>query len=86
MSNGKMKTIMTRRSLEFDNFLDETIRIIKENGFPAKLQKVHIERLLTKHKASREIIQKAIIDGFRGVTKLSPQASMWMTGERKNEH
>ncbi len=80
MSNGKLKTIWARRTVEWDNFLDSVIEKIMENGYDKKLFKTYIERLILKH-ANIKIIEQEIIGGFQGVKEPRQEVEEWMKGK-----
>lgn len=80
MVNGKVKTILSRRTLEWDIFLKKIIEKIKENGYDKNLWETEIERLVLKHKLIK-IIEKDIIDGFQGVKKVRLEVEQWMRGK-----
>ena len=44
-----MKTIMTRRAIEFDNFLEKIIKKREEKGMLPVLKKPEIERLILRN-------------------------------------
>lgn len=81
MSNGNQKTILTRRALEWDDFIMETIEKIREVGYPEIVKKPEIERLFLRHKCSREI-QEAIVNGFKGIKKVNVEVESWMKGKK----
>lgn len=80
MSNGNEKTVLMRRSLEWDGFLQELIDEIEENGFILKITKPQIERLILHHKSIMDI-KNDIIKGFKGIESIRPEINMWMKGE-----
>lgn len=80
MANDKIKTIVTRRSIDMDKFLETIIKKVKDEGCNLPLKKVHIERLLLKHRLANDIASDIIV-GFRGIRKVNPQVENWMRGK-----
>lgn len=79
MTNGKMKTILTRRAIEWDDFLEKIIEKIEEDGYEKKLWKPQVERLILRHIKARQIA-KDIIKGFQGVEKVREDVEVWIKG------
>lgn len=79
-NSTNQKTILQRRSTGWSNFLEETINKIQEVAeFDLKITKPQIERLILHHLGIR-IIQKDIINGFRGITKIKEEVKKWING------
>lgn len=79
MSNQEMKTVMKRRAIQWDKFLELTIKEIQNTGCEIKIKKVEIERLIMRHRKIREI-QHDIIQGFFGLKKVNEKVMEWMKG------
>lgn len=79
MTNGNMKTIHTRRAIEWDNFLERIINQIEENGYYKKLWKPQIERLILRHAKIMQI-EEDIIKGFKGIKKVNMEVETWIKG------
>lgn len=78
--NGKNgKSVLTRRAEQWDKFLDEIISKIEENGFPKRLSKPQVERLILHHKDIHKIKEELVL-AFQGLQKVKPEVKKWMHG------
>ena len=55
-----MKTIMTRRAIEWDNFLERIIKKREEKGMLPMLKKPEVERLILRNFSISELEQDMI--------------------------
>jgi hypothetical protein len=83
MSNGKIKTIFSRRAFEWEEFLKKIIERIEENGYDKKLYKPEIERLILHHRNIKDI-EKDIVDAFQGVDEVNKEVESWIKGKPIN--
>jgi len=83
MSNGNIKTQLSRVPVEWDSLIRDLIRKIEENGYEHEIFSPEIVRLLIHYRPARENLNKAfeaIIKGFQGIKKVSPEVEKWMRG------
>lgn len=80
MSNGECKTVLTRRAVQWENFLDKIVSKIKENGYTKPIFKIEIERLILKNSKIKEIGEE-VIGGFKGIEEVNPEVKAWMKGK-----
>ena len=80
MCNDKVKTVLTRRAVQWDDFLQEIIEKVEEIGYKNKLYKPELERLILRHSAI-QIVKQDIILGFNGVNKINKEVEAWMKGK-----
>jgi hypothetical protein len=80
MCNDRIKTILTRRAIQWEEFLQEIINKVEENGYQNKLFKPELERLILRH-ASIQVVKNDIINGFSGVNKVNKEVESWMKGK-----
>lgn len=80
MCDDRVRTLLTRRAIQWEEFLQKIIDTVKENGYKEKLFKPEIERLILRHSSIRDI-EKDIINGFSGIEKLNPEVKSWLKGK-----
>lgn len=80
MNNGKVKSLLARRTLEWDLFLKKIIEEINLNGYDKKIWETEIERLILRHKLIFKIAED-IVHGFQGVKEIREEVEQWMKGK-----
>ena len=83
MANGNLKVIKLGVPEEFDKLIEKLISIVAESGYPARLKKTEVLRLLLHYNPSRKYLNKAleeIVNGFNGIKRINPEVEKWMKG------